>query len=454
MWILDTETQNAAKFGYKGCNQLTDAYLVETLSRGNAYDKAWITETTVRDIVNTPVTEDITSVVYKVNALVKKVPGDNFVNYYFYDLDEKTGAYTYTQCNGSDFAWLDAFDGKICTVYLTALNAKSVANDCFWRFLPVEVIDESYVFDVDGAPEFAVKYHGVTAIAPSYAVGAELPVITDVDSALLGFENVVIEYTSSNTSVLDFVTADGATKLVTLAGGKVTVTVKATLGTKEYTETVTVTVIAADNIPSISVSEAIAAELDTIVTVKGKVGPSTVNQDGGFYLIDDAGVIAVKLAVMDDIKSLTIGDEVIIKGKRSQSSKGCQTVIYDAEIVANFYGGGTYSTSSFIKDKTVADIQAAGSSPINTTKVYVVTGSLTKESTRFYTNYYIDGLRLYAKSGAQYAWLDAFFPVDATSATITVEIAACEWNASGLAGCVLSVITDDGKILNTLNFGK
>ena len=39
------------------------------------------------DIVNTPVTEDITTLVYKVNSYIKKVPGSNFTNYYLYDLD-------------------------------------------------------------------------------------------------------------------------------------------------------------------------------------------------------------------------------------------------------------------------------------------------------------------------------------------------------------------------------
>ena len=138
-WILDTEKESADKFGYKGCNQITNVTLVSNDNGNTAFDTSWITESTVKDIIETPVSEDITTQIYKVNALVKKVPGTGFVNYYFYDLDGETGAYTYTQCNGGDFEWLDAFDGKICTVYLTALNAKSQGSSCFFRLLPVAV---------------------------------------------------------------------------------------------------------------------------------------------------------------------------------------------------------------------------------------------------------------------------------------------------------------------------
>ena len=36
---------------------------------------------------------------------------------------------------------------------------------------------------------------------------------------------------------------------------------------------------------------------------------------------------------------------------------------------------------------------------------------------------------------------------------ITIELALCNWNSKTYyAGCVISVITEDGKIINTLNF--
>ena len=130
-WILDTEQSSAEKFGYKGSCQIANAYLIEQdNSQDYAFDKSWITESCVKDILETPVTENVTTTIYKVNALVKKVPGNGFVNYYFFDIDGETGNYTYTQCNGNDFEWLDQFDGKICTVYLSPINCKSTTGDC------------------------------------------------------------------------------------------------------------------------------------------------------------------------------------------------------------------------------------------------------------------------------------------------------------------------------------
>ena len=52
-------------------------------------DYSWCEEITVKELMNTSVTEDITSLIYKTNALVKRVDGKDFVNYYLYDIDVK-----------------------------------------------------------------------------------------------------------------------------------------------------------------------------------------------------------------------------------------------------------------------------------------------------------------------------------------------------------------------------
>ena len=100
-WILESEQSNAEKFGYKGSCQIASAYLMDQDdSQDYAFDKSWITESCIKDILETPVTANVTTTIYKVNALVKRVDGTGFTNYYFFDLDGETGNYTYTQCNG------------------------------------------------------------------------------------------------------------------------------------------------------------------------------------------------------------------------------------------------------------------------------------------------------------------------------------------------------------------
>lgn len=456
MWILDTETNNAQKFGYEGCCQISDATLYENDKAENEIDFTWCEEKSVKDILETPVTENVTTTIYKTTALVKKVPGSGFTNYYFFDLDGETGAYTYTQCNGSDFAWLDEFDGKICTVYLSPMNAKSTATDCYFRFLPVAVYDEGFVFDVAKAPQHVVEYYGVGQFLPEYTGNPLAELSTSVSSPLLGFDNVELSYTSDNENVVYFTTETPGTVVLNCKGkGTANVTITATHNGNSYSETVSITVSASEEIEADKVIDAIGAENNTSVTVVGIVGPSLVNQTG-FYLIDETGAIAVRVNA-SAFEGLEIGQKIVVTGTRSITKDGGgQICIDNAEIVANYYGKVDYSTESFIKDMTIEEIKAIQDSPEATTNVFVVTAVVQKTSKQqgSYTNvtFNVGGILLYTSSAKQYSWIESFFAEGETEATLTIELALCDWNAKGLKGCILSVITEDGKVYNELNF--
>lgn len=460
-WILDTEVSNAEKFGYLGCNQLSDAIVVENDKRtDNAYNKSWITESTVKEMLATPFTEDVTSTIFKVTALVKKVEGTGFTNYYFNDIDGVTGSYTYTQCSGGDFTWLDQYDGKFCTVYLSLLNAKSTATGCNWRLLPIEVIDEGYKFNTNDAAKYAVKYHGVDQFLTKYTADPALALIGSVSSELLGFENALITYASSDTSVIT-ITSDGNGGYVMncIGVGTATVTITATYGGNTYSEDVTITYELPVQYDSITVAEAIASEIGTVVTVKGIVGPSIVNKNG-FYLIDESGVIAVTGpdAMFD---GLSIGNEVILRGTRSNTtatkSVG-QIYIANTEILTNDYGKHEYSTATFITDKTAEDFYNLDPMTVQSTNVFVIKATVLVVETPNYTNIQISfinsnnetkTINLYCSSAGQYSWLKAY-----ANQEVTLEVAACNWNdKTYYAGCALAIVHEDGtKTYNTLNF--
>ena len=58
-------------------------------------------------------------------------------------------------------------------------------------------------------------------------------------------------------------------------------------------------------------------------------------------------------------------------------------------------------------------------------------------------------ISLYCSGAGQYDSLLKQF----NGQTVTIEIAACNWNDKNYwRGCVLSVITEDGKVYNQLNF--
>ena len=462
-WILDTESFNAEKYGYKGCNQLSDAIIIENDKQINDYDKTLFPEATVKEIMDTPASVDITSQVFKVTALVKKVPGSGFINYYINDIDGTTGSYVYTQCNGADFDWLDAFDGKICTVYLTALNAKSNNAGCIWRFLPVAVVDEGYTFDLNNTAQFVIDYHTKGQFLDSYAwnpvVSPTFPLVTSVSSELLGFENATVSYVSSDESVLTFITEGGVTSMKLVGFGEVTVTITATYADKTATATLKISSTESSNIDALTVSGAIEASKGDTVIVKGIVGPSIVNKTG-FYLIDETGVIAVT-GPSTTFEGLSIGNEVILTGTRKVNVKDTttdaigQTYIADVKILANDYGTHDYSTATFVTGKTIIDIGSLDPLVDYSTTVFITTATVTVEESTYYTNIHLalngTKLRLYCSSASQYNWLKAF-----AGQEVTVEVAACNWNDKNYyTGCVLSVVNADGtKVYNTLNFNQ
>lgn len=457
LWILEDEQSSAAKFGYKGSNQLTDVTIISNDGKtDNSFDTSWIKESSVKDIIETPVTEDITSLIYKVNALVKRDQQTGFVNYYFFDLDATTGSYTYTQCNGADFAWLDAFDGKICTVYLTALNAKSTATGCNFRLLPVAVYDEGFAFDTAEAPEHVLKYYVSKQFKNRYLANPELEVITSVSSALLGFENAAITYQSSNEAVIKF-TADGD-KLIfeCLSTGVATVTATASYNGITAQKSFEITVAEPGSDDGMTVAQAISAPLEESVTVIGIVGPSLVNKNG-FYLIDETGVIAVVVNEVSILADVELGNKVILTGKRDRFHNGegdwaGQTCITGAVIDANLYGSHEYDRSSFITGKTATDFYNLDDTVDYTTSVFVLTVTVEYDTSGWQPQYLLsDGTKkvsLYCSGEGQYSFLSDF-----VGQTVTVELAPCNWNNKGFyRGCVLSVTTDEGTVYNTLNF--
>ncbi|MBQ8319968.1 MAG: hypothetical protein IJX81_03715 [Clostridia bacterium] len=459
-WILEDEQASAAKFGYKGCNQLENPTLVSKDGGKYDFDKSWITESTVKAIVDTPVTQDITTTIYKVNAYVKKVQGPSFVNYYINDLDGETGNYVYTQCNGGDFAWLDEFDGKICTVYLSPINAKSASGACFFRFLPIEVKDEGFTFDANDAGKLAVDCYGVDQFESVYYADPAKEMTTSVDLSLFSISGVTLSYASSNTSVLSFATEGGKTVMHTGSVGKATVTVTGKYGSyAAYEKTVEVEVKSADAMPSITVAQAITTEQDTEITVKGIVGPSLVNQSGFYLFGDDGSMIAVKVGNVSELAGVEIGHTVVLKGRRERyvkedtSTNAGQTCIVDADILFNLYGNTAYSDAKFVTDKTVADFYALDSTVDYSTTVFVLKATVTVTGGGYSTGIVLtsgsDSISLYCSGAGQYEWLQAY-----AGQEVTLEVAACNWNdKSYWRGCVLAVRLSDGtKVYNTLNF--
>lgn len=459
-WILDSEKTFAEEFGYEGCVQISNCILVENDNKTtNTWDNSWVEESTVKTLIDTDVkAENITSKIYKVNALVKEVQSPGFTNFYFYDIDETTGTYTYTQASGEDFTWLREFDGKVCTVYLMVLNYKSSAAGVVARFLPVSVKDDNYQFDLSTTAQTVLDYYVKDQfVEDTYYANPELELVTSVTNNTLGFENVSVSYASNNAAITFAKQDDKYIMNIDASNNvdvEITVTVSYNDQTVEWKKTIHVKTLSSFNYTDIKTATATA--FGTEVTIRGIVGPSLVNRVG-FYLIDETGMVAVTTTEAT-LATLKIGDEVILRGNHVEFRKDTTTVfgqrvIQDSEILRNLYGNNEYPTNSFITDKDLAYIYNLDANEDHTTEVYVVKATINVVETNYYTSINLtDGdtkLELYSASANQYSWL-----FDYKGQEVTLGIAPCNWNDKKFyKGCVLFVQLADGTIINnTLNF--
>lgn len=457
-WILETEQNNAAKFGYTGCLQLADAHLIGDITSNQNIDLSWVTNSTVKQLMDTNPSTNITTTIYKVNAYVNKVDGNGFVNYYINDLDNYTGSYCYTQCSGSDFSWLDEFDGEICTVYLSVINAKATQSACVWRLLPIKVVNENYTFDLNESGNYAITYHVLNQFLAKYTGNPQLELITSVSNEALGINNVAISYSSSNTDVVFFEEVNGKIVLNTNNVGTADVTISATYNSVTTTKTITITVAENPLHSAVTVKKAISAELGTEVTVKGIVGPSLVNKVG-FYLMDEEGLIAIE-TTETQMTGLEIGHYVVVKGKRHMNKSDAsyttgQQCINSAEIIANEYGKHELPNSYF-KNLDGASFNKLDVNEDHTTEVYIIKGKLSLIETAYYTSLKFiaeDGteIALYMSGAGQYKSISE----KVGNQTATFAIAPCNWNSKNdkYRGCILYATLEDGTVIyNTLNF--
>ena len=462
-YILESELGYAQTFGYQGSIQLDKAIFVSSLGKNKDFLKSWIQETTMKNIMDTPLTNNITTLIHKVTAIVNKVPGTGFVNYYINDLDNETGSYVYTLCNGSDFNYLDAYDGKICTVYVAVHNAKSTSSGVFYRLMPIKVEENtSFSMTDEQKAQFALDYYASKQFLAEYSSDPSLELLTSIDNEYIPFSNVKVSY-SSNSELVTF-NEENDKLVMHIANGvaQVNVTMTATYNGVTVNKVISFKVIDSVLPETESIADVIDEEDGTSVCVKGIVMSSLVNQTG-FYINDGTGVIAVR-TTKEEMEGIAIGNEVVMEGSRkhivkSGSSNVGQSCIDNATCVANLFGNHPYDKSTFITNKTFDEIVTSEkykqATEDLTCNVYVAKCHLRKSGSQHSTNYYLSNAAhdkeflLYAGSGTQYSAFDAF----SDDREITVEFMLVDWNSkSEYRACIVSASDGTTTILNTLNF--
>lgn len=453
-FILTDEISQAEALGYEGAIQIAEAILVSIIQGEADFSKDGIEEVTVKELLETdPTQENITGKIYKVNAIVNEVAGAGFTNFYINDLDDLTGTYSYSMNGGSDFTWLREYDGELVTMYVAVINGKSTASGLIYRFVPI-CVESAYVHNQEYNPTFAVKYFGVDQFLNEYIFSPEQELITSVSSDKLGISDISLTYSSNNTDSVFFEEADGKLILKTGIPGIATITITGVDGSNTYSEVVEILVLEdLSNVEIITIAQAIAMGDDSVVNIEGVVAASLVNKTG-VYVIDETGVIAVQMT-STELDKISLGQLVVITGVKTHvgadASAVGQIAITDASILANKYGNHDYSTASFILGGSLSDLIDLDKLEDHSTKVYVITATITLYESTYYSLYTItsgsDSLNIYASSSAQLTFLEPYVGQE-----VTIEITVVNWNGKKYSGSVLSITYDGVKVLNDSNF--
>lgn len=457
-FILADETYWADRLGYEGAIQLTQARLIEKTNSGLNFNTDWIEKTTIKNIMETDYKLDnITGSIHKVTAFINKVPGSGFTNYYFNDLDNKTGSYVYTMNNGNDYSWLDQYDGQLREVYLSVINGRSNAAGVLYRFVPIAVGDE-VSYDNSYNAEYAVVYEGMGQLDNVYYEGysPDLEVKTAVNNSKLGIENVVLTYQSSNEDVAYFETVNE--KLIFKTGiiGSTLITISSTDGDNTYSETFEVTVSDVSDLVTQTVLEGIESAEEEYVTLRGIVGASLVNQSG-FFLIDETGMVAVRMPSVE-LSKLSLGNEVVIKGIKKHVRGSVdpalavgQLVIDESIVYMNLQGNHQYPTNSFLGQKTLAYLGGLDRAEEHSTSVYTVVATINHVVTPYFSNYNLgeagQTYNVYSSSASQLSFLDPY-----RGQTLEMEVTVVNWNGQRYQIAILSIIVDGVKIPSNQNF--
>lgn len=462
-YISSKEASFAQALGYTGSMQLDNTYILEN-DKGNAtVDYSWAQEKTVKEMLDINVKdENITNVVYKTQAIIKKVPGSGFVNYYINDFDG-TGSYVYTSNNGSDFAYLDEFVDVPVEVYLTICNYKCTDSGAIARFIPLEVSKiEHFVYPEDKFADFALNYGAMPQFETEYAGDPSLEVITTYSNDILGIKDVKIEYASSNEALAYFETIENKTTFHVnpVADQTANITVTATYKTYQATSEITVSYrnVTGD---AGDVKSAVDAADTTSVKIRGIVGQKTINKDG-FYLIDKTGAIAVTVADASSLDNIHTGDEVVISGTKNHVLKegfvgAGQAVVEKSTIDGVVSVDNTIPTDSFITNVDFDTLSSYEVSADITSAVYTVSAYAFKTDGQFaQLKFYKDEassttsdapyISVYSSSPSQFSFADSM-----VNKQVTVTFAFVNWNSKNYYRmCPLSITDGVNTVSNNL----
>lgn len=457
-YIPQNDQGAAASVNYKGMLQLTLPEILENdhLTTGTPSTSA-ITFTTVKDILEIPLTEDITGQIFCVKGRWSKVTPADFTNYYLNDLNRVDSIMAYTQSNGKDYKWTDPYDGK--TVEMLIIVSIGKPGVGAWRMCPVSFIDDNVQVSAQEEANYAAE-RLLNEFADTY--NTETTVTFAKEDEFLAGSNRTIS-SSSNQITVNNGETENSVVISASELGKITIEASVTFDGATGTATKEIEIVEKPKVPSTPIAEVKEMEDGSEVTIEAVVAKVTYKGSmtpQGLFLADETGTIVLrcednKLDLIADIKD---GNKVVVKGTVAHYVK-------NADNASNAgYSGDLQLTNPEIidVDTNVHEIPATSYTQSSITEImntlpstnlssamFVVRAKVVKNQNTYATSYNlaeVDGgtasLPLYSQnSGNDFKWLDEYAGQEVT---IIVAIQNLNLKASGShwRGLPIKVITE------------
>lgn len=457
-YIPQTDSGSAAAVNYKGMLQLTLPEIIENdgLTTGTVNTKA-ITFTTIKEIQDIPLTEDITGQIFCVKGRWSKVTPADFTNYYLYDLNRVDSIMAYTQCNGKDYAWTDSYDGKTVEMLIIVSLGKPGVGAC--RMCPVAFLDDAVEVSAQEEANYAAE-RLLAEFADTY--NTETTITYAKEDEFLAGSNRKVTSPSSQVSVNEGEEENSLT-IAASELGKITLEATVTYEGATGVAIKEIEIVEKPKVETNTIAEVKTMEDGTQVTVEAVVAKVTYKSSmtpQGLFLADETGTIllycgSATQALIADIKD---GDKVTLKAIVTHYVKNADNAanenytgdlqLTDPEIIDVDTNAHEIPSTSYT-ESSISEIMNTSPSTNLSSSMFVVRAKVVKNQNTYATSYNlaeVDGgaasLPLYSQnSGNDFKWLDEYAGQEVT---IIVAIQNLNLKASGShwRGLPIKVITE------------
>lgn len=457
-YIPQNDAGAAASVNYKGMLQLTSPEILENDNKTSlVIDKNVITTTTVKDILETPLTEDITGKIFRVKGRWSKVTPADFTNYYLNDLNRVDSIMAYTQSNGKDYKWTDPYDGK--TVEMLIIVSIGKPGVGAWRMCPVSFIDDNVQVSAQEEANYAAE-RLLNEFADTY--NTETTVTFAKEDEFLAGSNRTISSTSNQITVNNGET-ENSVVISASELGKITIEASVTFDGATGTATKEIEIVEKPKVPATPIAEVKEMEDGSEVTIEAVVAKVTYKSSmtpQGLLLADETGTILLFCGTeyMPLIADINEGYKVIVKAKLTHYIKNADNAtnaeytgdiqLVEPEILNVDTNIFEIPTTSYT-ESSITEIMNTLPSTNLSSAMFVVRAKVVKNVSAYATSYNlaeVDGgtasLPLYSQnSGNDFKWLDEYAGQEVT---IIVAVQNLNLKASGShwRGLPIKVITE------------